>query len=197
MYLLAERCIRVAGTHCDHVERSCSTTGAMRASRKCSATDAVRITTPSARPPVLPSSFLGLIWPICSTAQSFACSVLRLAARGLHTDGHEPARRLCDRHPRILHDRKVTGPSLAAGGTCRVVMYCRYCMCLALPGSHQALVRLHVFQKCSHRTGVFSVSWPSVYLMPDPSVLSRTSRSICALQWVRFVGINLEHGPHR
>lgn len=68
-------------------------------------------------------------------------------------------------------------------------------MCLALPG--HSLIRLHVFQKCSRRTGFFSVSWPSVYLMPDPSVLSRTSRSRCAVQWVRFVGISLEHGPHR
>lgn len=62
------------------------------------------------------------------------------ATRGPASDGRGPAKRLCDRQPSILHDRKVTGRSLAAcnhvSTAAQIASCCTLGLCAALAYEH-------------------------------------------------------------
>lgn len=113
----------------------------MRGSRECSATRS-HCTARTTWAPIHPVILLP-----CSHAATYQVAILQhstvsrwlaiaAATRGPASDGRGPAKRLCDRQPTILHDRKVTGRSLAAGNhvstAAQIASSCTVGLCAAL-----------------------------------------------------------------
>lgn len=205
--LLAERFLGTsgpAGTHCDHVEHSCSTTGATRASRECSAAQLLLLGLLQP-PPAHPSSTLPctvvcsvLMWPSCRVQHSTSHRLYCAPGRS-RTDGPAPARGLCDRQPRILHDRKVAGQSLEPWlWVARVARGYAFDMCIVLHMSTAHLLTCgQPLSRCARRTNFHAASLPSVWFCRArlfPAVLTDLD---VHFRWVGFVGIDMEHGPHR